>query len=273
MGIIFCSVENCQNSSRQGGLCATHYSQRKYEYTARTERIEPFQVCAVSHCDLPANSRLQGAMCNPHYQKKYRGLNPEDYRIPINHPARNAPVCRFPNCQKHAHVKEMCNYHYNRILKGRILDPEGKVVANGACSFPECVHAVAQKGLCQSHYEQKRLKGEMTPIREFGVYTEGSTPCLLKSCKKPAISQYLCGPHFRQVKKYGLTVEELDLLWSNPSCSNPGCSNTTRLHIDHDHGSGRVRGLLCNGCNTSLGHLKEDIDRILGLAEYKRLHS
>jgi hypothetical protein len=35
-----------------------------------------------------------------------------------------------------------------------------------------------------------------------------------------------------------------------------------RLHLDHDHGTKKYRGLLCHGCNVSLGHFLHDI-RIL----------
>ena len=57
-------------------------------------------------------------------------------------------------------------------------------------------------------------------------------------------------------------------------CGNPGCPATEpggrhgTWHVDHDHKTGKARGLLCNTCNVGLGMLGEDENRILGLIEY-----
>lgn len=61
-------------------------------------------------------------------------------------------------------------------------------------------------------------------------------------------------------------------------CANPGCRTTDpggnygEWHTDHDHISGKVRGLLCANCNLTLGNAKEDSLRLEGLAAYLRQH-
>lgn len=43
---------------------------------------------------------------------------------------------------------------------------------------------------------------------------------------------------------------------------------TRRLAIDHCHTTGKVRGLLCTGCNSALGHMQDDPERLRAAADY-----
>lgn len=73
---------------------------------------------------------------------------------------------------------------------------------------------------------------------------------------------------------YGLTIEDVErmLLEQNHSCKICGLfegdAPKCRLYVDHNHTTGRVRGLLCQNCNNSLGHAKENLDTLYAMIEY-----
>lgn len=74
--------------------------------------------------------------------------------------------------------------------------------------------------------------------------------------------------------RYGITQEKLEYLQSFDTCqvcSQP--SKTKRgLHIDHDHRTGKVRGVLCQGCNHALGNVNDDIEILKKLIYYLEAH-
>jgi hypothetical protein len=39
-------------------------------------------------------------------------------------------------------------------------------------------------------------------------------------------------------------------------------------HIDHDHQTGKIRGILCRHCNLALGHAKDDPKILQALIDY-----
>ena len=61
-------------------------------------------------------------------------------------------------------------------------------------------------------------------------------------------------------RKYGLSLEDFDFLViaQNNLCALCGRPDEQGLHVDHDHITGRVRGLLCGKCNKAIGLLDED---------------
>lgn len=71
--------------------------------------------------------------------------------------------------------------------------------------------------------------------------------------------------------KYGITEIDYERLLVEQGgacaiCRNP--STGRRLSVDHDHDTGRVRGLLCFTCNIGLGSFKDSILRLESAIEY-----
>ena len=73
---------------------------------------------------------------------------------------------------------------------------------------------------------------------------------------------------YRRAWRYGLSVEEYDALWAEQDGKCAICRTDAIEHIDHDHETGRVRGLLCGGCNRGLGQFKDDVERMRSAVEY-----
>src|SRR5216684_7911658 len=53
--------------------------------------------------------------------------------------------------------------------------------------------------------------------------------------------------------KYGLTLERFKLLKKRQQFKCALCRRRKKLNVDHDHKTGKVRGLLCLQCNSGLG--------------------
>lgn len=82
----------------------------------------------------------------------------------------------------------------------------------------------------------------------------------------------LAGNTDRQLQRhYGITLEEYNAMLEKQNgvcavCGKP--PNGRRLHVDHDHKTGAVRGLLCSGCNTALGDVNDSMDILQRLIKY-----
>lgn len=63
------------------------------------------------------------------------------------------------------------------------------------------------------------------------------------------------------IRHFGITLEEYNELLKkqNNVCAICGSSSGEKsFSVDHDHITGKVRGLLCRGCNVGIGNLKDD---------------
>lgn len=76
-----------------------------------------------------------------------------------------------------------------------------------------------------------------------------------------------------QLKKYGLTPELYQLRLADQGgrcaiCQIAACPSGRRFSVDHDHATGRVRGLLCLKCNQGVGQFDDAPERLRRAAEY-----
>lgn len=79
---------------------------------------------------------------------------------------------------------------------------------------------------------------------------------------------------------YGMTLEQYDAMLQAQGNKCATCDSThvespsgkQRLHVDHCHTTGKVRGLLCNSCNIAAGLLGDNPDTIKRLWQYMESH-
>ena len=63
-------------------------------------------------------------------------------------------------------------------------------------------------------------------------------------------------------RKYGITIEQYETLLAEQGGGCAICGRKPRpdisLHVDHDHRTGQLRGILCFRCNNALGDFDDD---------------
>lgn len=78
------------------------------------------------------------------------------------------------------------------------------------------------------------------------------------------------------LRAYGLTLDDYTAMLTAQGgrCAICGAASSDatkrRLAVDHCHGTGRVRGLLCGKCNIGIGQFNHDPDLLTKAIEYLR---
>ena len=175
----------------------------------------------------------------------------------------------------------------------------GRTCLTEGCERP--TRAKTKPGLCAAcmskrSYHRRNPQAPYLPIGHHGKWK--GTKCSEHGCERAVASRGLCAMHYRKEyipkksseaarkhrikSRYGITAERYDEMVQERGnrcdvCGQPPTASNTRAHwnaklcIDHDHATGRVRGLLCNDCNLAVGYGKtpEVLERA---AVYLRLH-
>lgn len=76
------------------------------------------------------------------------------------------------------------------------------------------------------------------------------------------------------ITRYNLSLSDykLKLIEQDNKCVICGLASY-RLVVDHNHTTGQIRSLLCDGCNTGLGSFKENKEFLMNAIKYIDHHS
>jgi len=82
----------------------------------------------------------------------------------------------------------------------------------------------------------------------------------------------------RLLSVYGITAQDYqDMLHNQDYSCNICCTHVSELKralsVDHDHATGKVRGLLCSKCNVGLGHFNDSLELLSSAYNYLEKHS
>ncbi len=158
------------------------------------------------------------------------------------------------------------------------------------CSVDDCVNKAVARTWCITHYSRWRLRGDVQahiPVRPIG---QKATCCDAKH-----YANGLCANHYmkwhrdnnpemfaarelrRSARRLGLDPDAVVEHFQAHSGECDICGRTAavatrngdrRLSIDHDHRTGRFRGLLCEACNRAIGFMDDDPARLRAAADY-----
>jgi hypothetical protein len=74
--------------------------------------------------------------------------------------------------------------------------------------------------------------------------------------------------HYHLQRRYGIGAAEVDGMIAEQGGVCAVCGRPDPEHVDHDHATGAVRGILCFNCNGGLGQFGDDQDRLVSAALY-----
>lgn len=207
--------------------------------------MEPIKtLCSVDGC---GSRVLATGLCTKHYNRLRRKGTTDDTRKNARQP------CSVEGCERWRVTHTLCGLHRDRMLRA----PERKAVRAAGREGRVCA-------VCGDPITDRNAKAIFCSVKCKSVDRRNSG--------KASASQLVC--YYK--RQYGLTVDEIaeKLAAQDGRCAICGTTEAGGRHnvfaVDHDHGTGAVRGMLCNNCNIGIGYLGDSPETLDAAAAYLR---
>ena len=275
-----CTVLDCTTSVYGKGLCRKHYAlnRRRGTPTPAAKVKVPKPPCAVDGC---INTSYAKGICQSHYQKVLR------FGTPTPTPEMKSKPGPAPDPTKYRSRHNPDNPSRSRPKKVRPVRTQCKrghpfvgdnvyVSKAGVRACRECLRQntarwreinptekVGHSNLRKSHCPHGH------PYDDVNTYHyNGGRQC--KACTRANGKKHQ--DNIGRFQRYGITKAEYEemLVAQNNECAicRKPLHGHKNAHIDHDHVSGNVRGVLCMSCNLSLGKFDDSPEILIAAAKY-----
>lgn len=133
----------------------------------------------------------------------------------------------------------------------------------GGLFRPRCIPCLSMKGKKYWADNKHRLKEKRRQ------YYQDHKEVILKKDKEYKLKhqekRYLSNRRGELRRYYGISLEQYKEMWASQEgkcliCLRHEDTLPKRLCVDHNHNTGKVRGLLCIRCNLAIGLLAESTD-------------
>jgi len=74
--------------------------------------------------------------------------------------------------------------------------------------------------------------------------------------------------HYHLRRRYGIGSVQVEAMVKAQRGVCAICRTEPAVHVDHDHETGLIRGILCFNCNGGLGQFKDDARNLMRAVEY-----
>lgn len=161
---------------------------------------------------------------------------------------------RSSYCRPCMRVRSRASYRKRMTAKGRTV-AERRIVPEGHRWCPDC-----------------RV---VKPLDEFPRNTSGRAgrgryclPCHKVRGEANRIKNHGSTRNYHLKRRYGITQDDVDRMLEAQGHNCAVCKKADPEHVDHDHATGEVRGMLCFNCNQALGNARDDVRVLRNLVRY-----
>lgn len=192
--------------------------------------------------------------------------------VPYKDPELARAKARERTLANHNRRKDDPEYRRARAERSkawRLANPE---------KYAESRRSDSTKAYAKAWYQRKRLDPDYQKKQADYRKEYNSRPEVMAAKRKyrenrknnPDVKRYFWERHI--LVKYGLVPEDVARMLNAQNlqcaCCPAALTLDSRTHIDHDHLTGNVRGLLCDSCNLCIGKMRDSAETATRIAAY-----